>query len=103
MNILWVGLIGNTFTGCLIMYLYTILLIRSNDDGPFNLVKTFPSLDKRVRACLPGVDYHHCNLHSFRGVRLYERLGGNLQGIVPVFPNCFFPLPLPCFVIPNLQ
>jgi len=75
----------------------------SRKKGSFDAFKKFSSLDKRIRAHLPVVDCHHCYLHSFGTACLCERLGGNLQGIVPVFPNCFFPLRFPPSIIPNLR
>jgi len=80
-----------------------LCFIRSKKDGPLDAFKKSSSLDKRLRARLPGVDCHHCHLRPFRGVRLYERLGSNLQRIVPVFPNCFFPLCFPPSITPNLR
>jgi hypothetical protein len=80
-----------------------LCFVGSKKDGPFDALKEFSSLDKRIRARLPGVDWNHCYLRSLRGVCVYERLGGNLQGIIPVFPNCFFPLRFPPFIIANIQ
>ena len=77
--------------------------VGSKEDGSYDAFKEFSSLDKGVRARLPGADYDHCHLRTFRGVCVYERLGGNLQGIAAVFPNGSFPLPFPPFIIANLQ
>ena len=78
-------------------------VIGNKKDGSSVGLKKISSLDKGVRARLPGADYYHCHLRTFRGVCVYERLGGNLQGIAPVFPNGSFSLPSPVFIIANLQ